>query len=857
MDAFPLVSPQEIGAARARWAEGDPACAALAAEAGAIGPDGITATPDAPPRLRDALHVQTVLFDASLAFALGGDRAHLERVQAVVRALAEHQHPASPVNAAVHTIGLAVAWALCGNTIDGDAVLAVAGDAAPTMAGFARERRAHDHRPQTAVTWAGLGTAALLFDGRDPRAERWRGEALQGLTAWWEHTITQHGVARAGLSGCGAAFRQAAPLLMAARRLDHFDVADPRDNPATGRLALVPGWYALELATRTAAPVDHQAFGGFLPVFSALEPALTGWVHRHAVGADGDGSYGADVELHRSTVFESVLWPPADGDPPLPETIVDLDAGLVLERPHSGRPGLRVSCAAGSQTSFFDEDGTLLLSAGGSPQDGVVRVDGQVVDPQPGRLVGVERTPDVTVATLDLTPRASREDALVRHVVRHIAHVRHPVPYLLIVDDAARVDVTESTFQQILRGPRHAKTSQAGVDHLDATRAAVHSGLSLIALDDDATISVDRAGPLGGRAVWSVSRRARHALMGVLAIPSANGSAATVEGRLDRREGRAVVRWGDGETTQDVLDFHPTTAETATFSRDGERPPADARVLRNGAVNAAPPAAVVAADDRRQRRMRRLVEALDEIAAAKDYPTAPDRGVIMGGASFKFIGREFLTHFVTIGELNPDADVLDVGCGGGRMAAALSYYLQDASYRGFDVHEPSIAWCREHLQARDPRLQFDHVALQNLLYSPETGADAAGYQFPYDDASFDFVIATSLFTHMFRAETAHYLREFARVLRPGAVAFVTAYLLNSDSALAMARDPDAMQFRHEHDEALVRDADSPAAAVAMPQDWLLADARTAGLGVDRVAYGSWTAQTRLALQDVMLLRRDR
>ncbi|MFN8202114.1 MAG: class I SAM-dependent methyltransferase [Solirubrobacteraceae bacterium] len=765
MHAFPLVSAQELDAARTRWGEEHPACAALAAEAGALGPDDLAAAAQAPAKVRDALHVQTVLLDCSLAFALGGDHDHLERVQAVIGAA--EQHPDSPVHAAVHTIGLAVAWALCGDAVDGEIILTVVGDAAPTIAAFAHGRRPDDRRPEVAVAWAGLGTAALLRDGHDSRAERWRDEALRGLVTWWEHAITPHGVAHAGLNGCGTAFRQAAPLLMAARRLGHFDVADPGANPAADRLALVPAWYALELATRSApAAADHQAFGGFLPVFSAIEPALTGWVHRHGIGADGDGSYGADARLHRSTVFESVLWPPADGNPQLPEAMVDLEAGLVLERPGDGRTGLRVSCAHGSQTSLFDADGTMLLSAGGSPQDGVVRVDGQIVDPQPGRLVGVARTPDIMVATLDLTPRASCEEALVRHVVRHIAHVRRPVPYLLIVDDAARVDVTESTFQQILRGPPRAQTSQTDANHLDVTLPAARSELRLIALDDDAAIAVDDASRRDERDVWSVSRRVRHALMGVLAIPG-NGVAATVEGRVDRRAGRAVVRWGDGETTEDVLDFHPTTAELATFSRDGQRPPAETRVLRDAALNSAPPAAVVAADERRQRRMRRLVEALDAIAAAEDYPMAPDRGVIMGGASFKFIGREFLSHFVSLGELDPDADVLDVGCGGGRMAAALLYFLHGGSYRGFDVHQPSIEWCRRHVQTRDERFEFAHVDIENPLYHPDSGSDPAHYRFPYDAERFDFVIATSLFTHMFRAETAHYLREFARVLRPG------------------------------------------------------------------------------------------
>lgn len=227
----------------------------------------------------------------------------------------------------------------------------------------------------------------------------------------------------------------------------------------------------------------------------------------------------------------------------------------------------------------------------------------------------------------------------------------------------------------------------------------------------------------------------------------------------------------------------------------------------------------------------------------------------MGGPSFREIGRDFLAHFVTFGALDPDHDVLDAGCGGGRMAAALLYYMRYGTYSGFDVHAESIDWCREALSPRNPRFRFDHVDVMNGLYNPAGAGDASRFEFPYESSSIDFVIATSLFTHMFREEIAAYLHEFARVLRPAQVAFVTAYLLNSSSVLAMTRNPGAVKFQAAQDEALVLDAERPAAGVAVPEDWFLADARAAGLAVERVAYGAWTGHVGLTKQDVIVFRR--
>ena len=110
---------------------------------------------------------------------------------------------------------------------------------------------------------------------------------------------------------------------------------------------------------------------------------------------------------------------------------------------------------------------------------------------------------------------------------------------------------------------------------------------------------------------------------------------------------------------------------------------------------------------------------------------------------------------------------------------------------------------------------------------------------------------------MLRAEVGHYLGEFARVLRPDGVAFVTADLVNAHSIVVMARDPHAVRFPHEHRGSLIQDPERPAAAVAHHEEWLVAEARRVGMGIDRIAYGNWTGRERLAKQDVLLLRRDR
>jgi SAM-dependent methyltransferase len=257
-------------------------------------------------------------------------------------------------------------------------------------------------------------------------------------------------------------------------------------------------------------------------------------------------------------------------------------------------------------------------------------------------------------------------------------------------------------------------------------------------------------------------------------------------------------------------------------------------------------------------RLRAAADALDRAIADEHYPLPPERGVVMGEpAVFKAIGTEFLGHFIELGGLEADHAVLDIGCGGGRMAAALLYYLQHerGSYRGFDVHRESIEWCRQAIAPRHPRFEFEFVDLDNSIYNPSERS-AVDFVFPYADDSYDFAIATSVFTHMFLDEVANYLRQTFRVLRPGGAFFCTAFLLDSSSVPEMMRNRGSVKFLSEHTGSLVNDAERPAAAVAHFTQTLLALATLAGFIPERLLAGLWSGSgAGVTKQDILVLRK--
>lgn len=236
----------------------------------------------------------------------------------------------------------------------------------------------------------------------------------------------------------------------------------------------------------------------------------------------------------------------------------------------------------------------------------------------------------------------------------------------------------------------------------------------------------------------------------------------------------------------------------------------------------------------------------------------PPRGLsFVGGGDFARTGREFLAHFEELGGLQPDARVLDVGCGIGRMAIPLTAYLRGGSYAGFDVGREMIRWCRRHITPRHPDFEFSWAPVYNGKYNPFGSVSAVEFRFPYPDSSFDFAFATSLFTHLVRDEVRHYLAETARVLRPEASCLLTFFLLTPESEREIAAGRAAFRFEHEIEGGMTTDPRLPEEAVAYRVGELRAMLDEAGLAVrEPIHFGSWAnAPGAPTLQDVIVAYR--
>lgn len=210
---------------------------------------------------------------------------------------------------------------------------------------------------------------------------------------------------------------------------------------------------------------------------------------------------------------------------------------------------------------------------------------------------------------------------------------------------------------------------------------------------------------------------------------------------------------------------------------------------------------------------------------------------------------------IHVAGLQPTDQILDVGCGPGRIALALRDWLRGGGrYEGFDVREEAVAWARRNIAPGHDHIRFRHVDLSNPAYKAEGAVKPADFRFPYEGGSFDLVILFSVFTHLVKEDFVHYLGEVARVLAPGGRVAASFFLLDEPQTIDAGNR--TLAFVHRFPGYLAIDPVVPEKAVAYPEAAVRELYGNAELEIlEPIRYGSWRGREGPMNQDLIVALR--
>ncbi len=201
------------------------------------------------------------------------------------------------------------------------------------------------------------------------------------------------------------------------------------------------------------------------------------------------------------------------------------------------------------------------------------------------------------------------------------------------------------------------------------------------------------------------------------------------------------------------------------------------------------------------------------------------------------------------GLLTGGMTLLDLGCGPGAVPLKLEEKgVAVRSYVGVDVHEPSIAWCRERFAGK-ASFRFELAGVRSP-YGGSGVLEPGEYEFPPGDGAADLVLAKSLFTHLLPDTARRYLSEIRRCLSSEGTCLLTAFVFDGSGG-----DPPAFPHHGADTRIRWRRRARPEAAVAYERALFEEMLIAAGLSIAEMLPGFWPgASPVLRGQDTFILK---
>jgi SAM-dependent methyltransferase len=203
-------------------------------------------------------------------------------------------------------------------------------------------------------------------------------------------------------------------------------------------------------------------------------------------------------------------------------------------------------------------------------------------------------------------------------------------------------------------------------------------------------------------------------------------------------------------------------------------------------------------------------------------------------------GHKVWQYFFSEGLANLESNIVDIGCGCGKSAAALRDFRYadvefSGHYYGFDIDAALVEWCNGHFPA--DHFTFSLVNGKSTVYPASGKAQAERCLAVCQDNSIDLVFSQSLFSHLLEEDLEHYVRESFRVLKPGGAMCMTFFCLEDLATLGLLGN--RWSFKHKIGRAYVENVAFPEAAVAYERKMIIDLSKAVGFSSSEVTLPSY------------------
>jgi SAM-dependent methyltransferase len=244
----------------------------------------------------------------------------------------------------------------------------------------------------------------------------------------------------------------------------------------------------------------------------------------------------------------------------------------------------------------------------------------------------------------------------------------------------------------------------------------------------------------------------------------------------------------------------------------------------------------------------------------------PKNAAFIGGSTDDFlsVGCAVFRELVHSTQLNPDSRVLDIGCGLGRVAYPLAYYLKNGRYVGLEVVKDSVEFCQKNIApiaAPNVDFEFIHTDIHNTFYNSSAKDDLINYNFP-DLGEFDVVFMSSVCTHLINEDLLHYFKLVQKWTRSGGDFLATWFLIDNLAKEQLLNPINSVTLNFdltsEGPDYFLKGQNKSTAAVAYDIDYVLALYEAHSFKISSSYLGPWSGVKRHigAYQDLIVARKN-